>query len=48
MLGPSYRIAQEIAKFLRIEAPVVWRIIKNVKTTNVKKLIDIVRKALRI
>lgn len=45
---PNYRMAEMVAKVLNISVEVVWNIIRNMKTTNLKKLIDAVRKALRI
>jgi hypothetical protein len=48
MPGPSYPIAKAIASAVGASVDVVWNIIKNMRTTDLKKLTDAVLKALRM
>jgi len=48
MPKPSIYIAQEIAKMLKVEVEMVWKIIKNVNSNDFKILYAIVKKAFRI
>jgi len=48
MLKVGYEIAKLIGKNLGVSAEVVWKIIRNIKTNDMKVLIDAVRKTLRL
>jgi hypothetical protein len=43
-----FEVARQIANMLKVPVEMVWKIVKNMKTSDMKKLIDAVRKALRL